>query len=472
MNRVAPIVRSTPFRSAAAYASAFVAGFVLLFAFIYWQTAISETARIDRFILKEVRLIAAAPPEQILWVMQTHVATDLHRVAFAALFDRQGRPIAGNLAQIPADLPTDGRVHRMSMVINHDGISHGDDVIAVAQRLPDGRSLVMGRNIEELSNLRRLVTRALALGVIPAGLLALGVGAFAGHRTWRRVRSWQRALDRVRDGHFAERLPTRGSGDDLDCLAEGVNQMLAELERLLDELHNVGNNIAHDLRTPLARVRAQLERARRGPHSPEILERTIDKTIAGIDQSISITTALLRIADIERNRRRDAFAPVDLTEIAKEVADFYEPAAEQRQIALEVELPPGASLFGDRDLLFEAIANLVDNAIKFTPEGGRVRLWVGETSGGLQLRVSDTGPGIPAAARDDVFKRFYRFDPSRHASGFGLGLSLVAAIAKLHGFSLALQDNHPGCVVVMTCPPAERHRSVDLARCEVAAVTH
>ena len=195
----------------------------------------------------------------------------------------------------------------------------------MAHQLPGGGFLVIGRNIEELTNLRRVVARALTLGVIPAALLALGAGAWMGQRTWRRVRSWQRILDRVRDGHLSERLPMRGSSDDLECLGASVNQMLEEIERLLSELHNVGNSIAHDLRTPPARVRAQLERTRHGTNSREELELTIDKAIVGIDQSIQITTALLRIAEIEGSRRRDGFGPVDLVEIAKEVAISTDP---------------------------------------------------------------------------------------------------------------------------------------------------
>ena len=447
-------LRSRPFRSAVAFASLFVVCFLFLFTFIYWQTPVSERARIEGLITRQAKLIATAPPEEILWAVQTHVATDLHRVTFAALFDQENHPIAGNLAQKPRDLPPDGKTHQISVVPTQAGLPRNEVVIAVARHLADGRLLVIGRNVEELSNLQHLVSRALALGLIPAVLFALGVGAWVGQQTWRRVLSWQRILDRVRDGHLTERLPTEGKTDDLACLAEGVNQMLNELERLLGELHNVGNNIAHDLRTPLARVRAQLERTRRGSHDREELEQTIDRTIAGIDQSISITTSLLRIAEIEGSRRRDAFGPVDLVGIAREVADFYDPAAEQKQITIRLDLAECAGLYGDRDLLFEAVANLLDNAIKFTPVGGQVGLRVAADANGVRLCVFDNGAGIPAVARDKVFKRFFRFDRSRAAPGIGLGLSLVAAIAKLHGYVLTIEDGNPGCVFVMTCPAA------------------
>jgi signal transduction histidine kinase len=466
-----PILLSAAFRTAAAFAAAFSVCVVLLFGFIYWETALSETARIDGFLVRQARLIASAPPEQSLWMVQTHVAADLHRVTFAALFDEQGRLIAGNLQQVPDALPADGTPHWVDAVATDAGASHRERVIAVAERLADGRLLVLGRNIEQLTNLKQLVARALALGVIPAVLLALGAGAWVGQRTWRRVRSWQRILNRVRDGDLSERLPTRANGDDVDHLAAGVNHMLDELERLLGELHNVGNNIAHDLRSPLARVRAQLERTRRGAPGREDLERAIDKAIAGLDQSLAITTALLRIAEIEGSRRRDAFGVVDLVEIVREVAEFYEPAAEQKQITLRIALPPGARLYGDRDLLFEAVANLLDNAIKFTPEGGQVSLGVGDSARGPLLRVTDTGPGIPADARDAVFKRFFRFDRSRGTPGLGLGLSLVAAIAKLHGYALAVEDGHPGCVFLMQCTQAAPHATLGPAGRQLVDMT-
>lgn len=471
MNRLMAAVHSSPFRTAAAFTSALTVCFVLLSAFIYWQTAVAETFRIESFIARQAGLIAGAPPEAILWAVQSHVATDLHRVTLAALFDREGRRIYGNIERIPADLPPDGKTHWVHVVANDVGVYRSGEVIAVAHQLPGGGFLVIGRNIEELTNLRRVVARALTLGVIPAALLALGAGAWMGQRTWRRVRSWQRILDRVRDGHLSERLPMRGSSDDLECLGASVNQMLEEIERLLSELHNVGNSIAHDLRTPLARVRAQLERTRHGTNSREELELTIDKAIVGIDQSIQITTALLRIAEIEGSRRRDGFGPVDLVEIAKEVADFYGPAAELKRISLQLDLAGYAGLFGDRDLLFEAVANLVDNAIKYTPEGGYVGLQVCDCPSGPLLRVRDTGPGIPVSAHDQVFKRFFRFDRSRNTPGTGLGLSLVAAIARLHGYALTLEDGNPGCIFLMACAPAAQQSTADPARLQVADLT-
>jgi signal transduction histidine kinase len=449
-----PILRSSAFRTTVAFASAFTGGCVLLFAFIYWQTASFETARIDRFLVNQIRLIAAAPPQEVLWIVRSHVATDLHRVTFAALFDTDGHLIAGNIGQVPDDLPADDRTHWVRLMALDIGAPYPARVIAVARRLPDGRLLVLGRDIEELSNLRDLVGRALALGVIPAVLLALCTGVWVGHLTSARVRSWQRILNRVREGHLSERLPASGRGGDVDRLADSVNHMLDELERLFGELHSIGNNIAHDLRTPLARVRGQLERTRRTPHGADDLGRLLDEMIAGLDQSIAITTSLLRIAEIESSRRRHGFAPVDLAAVSREVAEFYDPAAERRNISVALDLRSCPPVHGDRDLLFEAVANLVDNAIKFTPDGGHVSIAVHDSAAGPTLSVSDTGPGIPAKQRGDVFKRFVRLNAGQTAPGFGLGLSLVAAIARLHGHTLAIEDGRPGCIVILTCASA------------------
>ncbi len=448
---IRPILGSSAFRNAAVFASAFTCCFVLLFAFIYWQTAAFETARIDRLLVDESQLIAEGPPQELSWIVKSHAATDLHRLTFAALFGVDGGLIAGNIGQIPVGLPTDHRTHWIRLLALDAGAPHPARVIAIAQRLPDGRLLVLGRDIEQLSNLRQLVARALALGVIPAVLLALGAGVWMGHWTSARLRDWQRILNHVREGQLGERLPVRGRGDDVDRLAVGVNHMLDELERLFGELHNIGNNIAHDLRTPLARVRAQVERARRAPLDPRDLERLIDQITAGLDQSIMITTSLLRIAEIEGGRRRTAFVWFDLADVVQEVAEFYEPAAEARRITLRTAFEACPKICGDRELLFEAVANLVDNAVKFTQEGGDIRLEVSAAADGVRLCVSDTGPGIPASLRGEVFKRFFRFDSSHAVPGIGLGLSLVAAIAKLHCYALAIEDGNPGCMVVLAC---------------------
>jgi signal transduction histidine kinase len=283
-------------------------------------------------------------------------------------------------------------------------------------------------------------------------LLALAFGLLLGHRTNQRIRSMQLVLDRVRRGQLAERLPTRDGGQDFDRLAVSVNHMLGELERLLNELHDAGNNIAHDLRTPLSRVRTQLERARRVCATREELAEAVDRAVVGPDQASGIITALLRIAEIEHARRGASFGPVDLDELVREVLELYAPIAEAKGVVTRLAIEAVSPIQGDRDLLFEAIANLVDNAIKFTPESGHVELALFDTAAGPVVQISDTGPGIGTEHRQQVFVRFQRLDKSRHIPGSGLGLSLVQAIVHLHGFSVSLSEGpHGGCLVRLLC---------------------
>lgn len=448
------ILASSAFRRVAAVSAAFCLAAFLLFAFIYWQTAVFETRRIDNLVEQQSATIAQAPTEQILWAVNTGIEHDLHRVTFAAVFDPAGNLVAGNLQRLPAALPLDGQPHRLGAAELDPMRSNDEPVIVVGRRLPDGRALVLGRSIDQLSELRAIVTRALALGVIPAVVLALGFGMLLGHRTNLRIKTMQMVLDRVRRGHLVERLPTCDSGRDFDKLAISVNHMLGELERLLNELHDVGNSIAHDLRTPLSRVRAQLERARRVCSTREELAQAVDRAVVGLDQASGIITALLRIAQIEHTQRGASFEPVDLAEMVQEVLELYGPIAEAKRICARLALNPVPVVQADRDLLFEAVANLVDNAIKFTPENGQVELALLNTPAGPLVQVSDTGPGIAPEHRLQVFTRFHRLDKSRHVPGSGLGLSLVQAVVRMHGFSILLSgEAGQGCIARLLCKP-------------------
>jgi signal transduction histidine kinase len=226
--------------------------------------------------------------------------------------------------------------------------------------------------------------------------------------------------------------------------------MLDEIEELVRQLAGVGDDIAHDIRTPLTRVRAMLERGRDGTQSLDELRALNDCAIAGLDQSLAIVTALLRIAEIDHGRRLAGVGIVQLAEIARAVGDLYEPIAEDKNMTLKLALTEVAPVPGDRDLLFEAVMNLVDNAVKFAPVGGTVRISALQRGDAPVLRVEDTGPGVEQDECEAVVRRFDRSDKSRGTDGVGLGLSLVAAIVKLHGVSLAISSG-PGCVVEIVC---------------------
>ena len=245
------------------------------------------------------------------------------------------------------------------------------------------------------------------------------------------------------NGNF---LGYRGTGSDLTAAVRA-----GQLEEALQEAKVVGDNIAHDLRTPLTRVRIRLERGREHASTLEEFRAVADQAIAGLDQSLTTITALLRITEIEHSRRRERFGEVQLAPLMREVVDLYGPIAEDKGVTLWAEAPDGATVQGDRDLLFEAVVNLVDNAVKFTPEGGRVELVLLCKEGETVIRVIDTGPGIPEIEREAVTQRFYRSDKSRNTKGLGLGLSMVAAIIKLHDFRFRISAG-PGCTAEIACP--------------------
>lgn len=446
------------FRVAITFAATFTASALVLFAFIYWQTAGLETTRIDRFIETQAITLSHARPEEIMWAVHSRLAADLHRVSFMAVFDTAHNLIAGNLKGFPSGLPLDGVARPVDVVWEADGQMRSEQVRAVGKVLPDGRLLLVGRNVEELVNLRRVVVRALETGVIPALLLSLVGGAYLSLNRVRRARQVYRALERIMNGQLGDRLPTRINGDHFDRLAASVNRLLDELQHLIAEVKGVGDDIAHDLRAPLARIRTQLDRARRVGTTVEQLRAELDSGIRSLDQVFTVITALLRIGEIENRQRRSGFGPVSLTEIVREVAELYEPVAESRAIRFVVHTVDDPTVPGDRDLLVEALINLVDNALKYTPAEGTVSISVHDESTGPVICVSDTGVGIATSEREMIMQPYYRSARTYRQPGTGVGLSLVSAIMRLHGFTIAIKDANPGSIFEMWCPKEEFHK--------------
>ncbi len=456
MQALHALAAATAFRWTLAIAGGFTAMSLFLFAFIYWQTAVHEEGRIDGVVTRQVWDVAGAPPGDAAARLDAWLAADPHGVRYGGLFSPEGARTSGNLVSRPGDLPLDGLPHRI-VVGQVDRDRDGDEpevVRGVAERLGDGRLLVLGYDIDELDQVQAIILRALWLGMGPTLLLALGGGALLAQRAQRRVAAVHVAVGRIMQGNLQERLPVHGTADDLDKVAVAVNGMLGEIERLVEEIRGVGDSVAHDLRTPLTRVRTRLERSRDEAHTLEELKAAVDRAILSLDQALGIITAVLRIGEIEHGRRVAAFVPVDLAEVLRDAAELYEPLAEERGIVLRLQLAPAQSVSGDRDLLLEAVGNLVDNAVKFAPAGTEVLLLLAANPREVCLRVTDKGPGIPPAERDRVLRRFYRTEKSRTVEGSGLGLSLVAAVVAMHQFRLRIGGAAPGCICEIICPIA------------------
>jgi signal transduction histidine kinase len=402
-------------------------------------------------IASQMDAFAALSPERRLDAINDHLKQDPRRVQLAGLFGSNGRRIAGNLKNLPADLKTDNAVQRAVVDRVDESGGQKQAVRLIARSLPNGDLLVIGQNVDEVGEIARVVGQALALGLVPAALFSLSVGVALSAYARKRIVEVNERVQRIVAGNLHERLPHWKADDSFSKLAMIVNAMLDEMETLIHSLAGVGNDIAHDLRTPLTRARLTLERGRTSATTLEHLQMVADKTIEGIDQSLSIVTAILRLAEIEKSQRSASFGKVALADLVREVGDMYEPIAEDKGIALLVHAPHELSAYGDRDLLIEAVANLVDNAVKFTPVGGQVEIGLFRGIAENILRVKDTGSGISEHERDAVPRRFYRSDKAKHTSGLGLGLNLVVAIVKLHGFRFTIVPG-PGCVAEIGCP--------------------
>ena len=451
-------IRSNTFHRAAALAALFAIFVTILFGFIYFRIDDYLIARSDRMITTQIDFFAVLPRDRLISALDDHLRQDSREVQFSGVFDAKGNRLAGNVAVLPDGLEIGAPARSVPLVRGVDKAAGATSVRTVARRLNDGDTLVIGRNVDETREIFRVVGAAFALGLLPAFCFWLLAGAWLSVRAQRRVEEVNLRVRRIIAGDLRERLPHRNIDEPFSRLAAIVNGMLDELETTIHALAGVGNDIAHDLRTPLTRARLTLERGRTNATSLEQLQEAADKAIAGIDQSLSIVTALLRLAEIENSRRSSAFGNVELGEMLREVCDMYEPIAEDKQIALSVGTSRTLYVRGDRDLLLEAVANLVDNAIKFTPRSGRVELELVRGEGETVLRVTDTGPGISDQEHEAVLRRFYRSDKIRNTPGVGLGLNLVSAIVKLHGFRLIIHSG-PGGRVEIICPDEQVGRA-------------
>jgi signal transduction histidine kinase len=454
--RLPEFTRSSTLRWTVLVTGFFAAFTVALLGFVYLKTMRDLTSRSDHAIALQMGVLAALPPGQRLDAINEGLKQDPSRIRLVGLFGLHGDRIAGNVERLPYGLGTDG-TPQSAVLERVDGPGRERQAVRLlAQTLPDDDVLLVGRNTDEIDEIGRVVGRALVLGLIPAVSLCIAVGVGLSARSRRRIVEVNEQVQRIVAGNLRERLPLGNTGDPFSKLAMIVNGMLDEMEALIRSLAGVGHDIAHDLRTPLTRARLMLERGRGNATTLQQLQVVADKTTEALDQSLSIITAILRLAEIEKNQRSSGFGKVALASLVREVGDMYEPIAEDKAISLVVQSPRELDVFGDRDLLIEAIANLVDNAIKFTPAGGQVEIGLMRNDDETIVRVKDTGCGISEHERDAVLRRFYRSDRTKHTSGLGLGLNLVAAIVKLHEFRFTI---HPGagCVVEIACPHAPTH---------------
>jgi signal transduction histidine kinase len=439
--------RTTTFRLTIAFGAAFAVGIVVLLGSVYLQTAHYLERRVDHILSAGLDSFTHSSPEALPQLLKQASTRD--PLTAYGLFSADGQGVAGDLRLTPADVPPDGVVRDL----RHSG-GLGPQR-AMAERLPWGEILLVHRDASQMVELRRIVLRALLWGGAVIAVMGLGLAVLLSARPWQRLQAMRAASDAIAAGDLAVRLPTDPSRDELDELARIVNTMMDEVERLMTQARTVGEGVAHELRTPLTRLRATLDHVGQDLAPDDPRSGLIETCVAETDAVLARFRALLRIAAVEARSRRSGIARVSLGAIVEQVGELYAPLAAEREVALEVAVAAGADIRADGELLFEALSNLVDNAVKFTPPGGTIGLSLIQSSEGPMVEVRDTGVGIPADERQLVTQRFYRSRQSSGAPGHGLGLSLVAAVADLHGFTLSIDDAQPGTVVRLTCRTPE-----------------
>ena len=434
--------RSSVTRLILGYGALFVAWSIVLIGAISWETARYLENVVDQILQQRVHFLTSVERARLPELLAATTALDLRGVMSFGLFDPDNRYLMGDIDQLPPDLPIDGRVHALPHGVRRLSGQHSSRSRGVAlRREVDELVLVLVRDYGTVDRVGSIIRGslfwAMSLTLFP-GLLG---GFLLARGPLRRVRSIESAIEPIMRGDLRARLPVSTRRDELDMLAAIVNRMLDQIERLLGEVKGVSDSIAHDLRTPLTRLRAQLYRLQRdrldSADGALLVERCVSETDALLDRF----RALLRISELEDLHRRAGFGEVDLNDILRRVHELYAPLAEDKSLGFSLQIATVPPVHADPDLLFEAVTNLVSNAIKFTPPGGQVVLASGADQRGARIEVSDTGPGIAPGERAAVLQRFYRAQRGQQRPGFGLGLSIVAAIVKLHAFRLEIGAN-------------------------------
>ena len=463
MTALTKLFRTTTFRLSLTYLALFSAAAIVAIVYIYWNTTVLLSRQLNQTIDAELKGLAeqyrAGGLDQLVRTVADRSATPGNSLYLVA--DSQGRRLAGNLSAVTPELWNS--LGPVEFVYRRPAAGGVENRLAFANvfRLPSGYRLIVGRDIEDRRELARMVRSAMLWGLGVMALFGIGGGYWVSRKLLARIDGLSDTSRTIMEGDLTGRLPVNGSGDELDRLAQSLNLMLARIEQLMAGLREVSDNIAHDLKTPLNRLRNRVEAALREPYGEPVYREALERTIEEADGLIKTFNALLSIARLEAGAGGDNRESLDISALLRDVAELYEPVAEERGLALKAETDPSIFVRGDRQLLGQAIANLIDNAIKYGTSdaaergpGAKPEVEVSAKANGsmAEIVVTDRGPGVPAAERERVLDRFVRLEASRSEPGSGLGLSLVAAVARLHGGSLRLEDNAPGLRVILALP--------------------
>jgi signal transduction histidine kinase len=437
--RLRSIYGTSTFRLALLYAAVTGISFALLFAVIFWSTTRFMRHQIDDSVANELNEILTDAPGDPAGIRTMVSGLARQSSGFAYLFqDAAGHELAGNIRALP---PRVGVFEWESVATAPDrrrGRIRGQGVLV------GDNYLFVGWSTHQLHEMAEFIADSFMWGSAAAIALALAGGAVMSGRLVRKIETVSATSRNIIQGDLTQRVPVAHAGDEFDRLSLSVNAMLDRIETLMGDLRQVTTDIAHDLRTPLTRLGQRLEYAARSNADPQVLRQTLDAARDEVDDILAMFAALLRIAEVESGARKAAFSRVDLGEVVDTVIEVYRSAAEEKGQQLEHSVDPEVTATGDRELLIQLFANLVDNAIRHCPRGSRIQVVARRQASLVEVSVCDNGPGIPAQMRAKVLQRFVRLENSRTSPGYGLGLSLAAAIANLHDAPLSVDDNSPG----------------------------
>ena len=444
--------RTAAFRLALLYAAIFSVSTIALFAFTYWRVQAFGAEQMRSSLATEMAALAEehrrAGLDRLRQEVDARGNAAESRSSYYLLQGADGSRIAGNTQPGPA---LEGLYERKVAPLHRREASGEPQELALFRGavLPTGEYLAIGRVLTDLQDLDTLVLRAFLGSLAVTVVLALAGGLLLGAGFLRRIEAINRTARTIVSGRLSERIPLQGSDDELDQLSGNLNVMLDRIQDLMESMRQVSNDVAHDLRTPLAHLRRRLERLNRMVKDPAHQDE-VEAALADIDNILGTFQALLRIAQIETGSRRAGFRTFDLSAVFETIGDAYGPVAEDRSQRLVTRIAPRLSYAGDRELTTQMLANLVENAMRHAPPGSTIGVELSPGADGRPVGVIfDDGPGIPADEREKVFRRFYRLERNRTTPGSGLGLSLVAAVAELHGIRVTLEDNRPGLRVML-----------------------
>lgn len=435
----------------------FCASSLLFVGFLFWQTTLFMDRQVDAILRSEMAALIGPMRDgkddlpAIVDRMRQRVLIPGDDQLSYLLLDPAGLTVVSNLRNWGS---MDELGNGVVELTTQPGDERPERIIRLKEaELEDGHKLYVGLDVVEELSMQELIFETLASGIFFMVVIS-GVGALVFRRAVaQRLQEVNSTCEEIMTGDLTRRVPTTGAGDEFDHLAHNLNRMLDEINYLMESKRNMPNTIAHDLRRPLTRLKSTLEAiATHREADGDTIRTTIAGTIGELDEIIALFNALLRISRIESGAGREHFGVVQCERIVHEVAELYQPLAEEKMITLTAETDEGLRVVGDSHLLSQAFANLVDNAIKYTPKGGTITLWAARVDTIIDMAVADSGPGIPAEHRPMITRRFYRLDKSRSTPGHGLGLTLVSAVTKLHGGRLVFEDNEPGLLARMLLP--------------------